>query len=63
MIIAWVPVLVLIVGLLMWALPSPPLIKDAGRIMFCCGLLVTLFTSAHTTVTLLGREVTPCRRC
>ncbi len=54
MIIAWVPVLVLIVGLLMWALPSPPLIKDAGRIMFGCGLLVTLFTSAHTTVTLLG---------
>ena len=53
--IALVPIIAIVLGALMWALPAPPIIKDMGRIIFACGMLVTLFSSSHTTVSLLGK--------
>jgi hypothetical protein len=50
---AWLSIFVLIVGLLLWALPAPSLVKDAGRIMFACGLFWTLAMTAHSSVSLL----------
>jgi len=50
MVIAVIPFVVCIVGLLMWALASNALVKDAGRIMFAAGLLVTLFVFAAKLV-------------
>jgi hypothetical protein len=46
--------LICIIGLLMWALASNPLVKDAGRIMFGCGLLVTLFHWPASSVSMFG---------
>lgn len=40
MVIAIVPALVLIVGLLMWAFGPGPKLQEAGRIMFFCGMFV-----------------------
>jgi hypothetical protein len=37
-----IPLVVCILGLLMWALAQNALVKEAGRIMFAFGLLVTL---------------------
>ena len=50
MFVASVPFLVLLVGLLMFALSKPggnPDVKEIGRIMFFCGLLVALFGLPH----------------
>jgi hypothetical protein len=50
MIIAFVPIVVLVIGLLMWALAGNPIVKDAGRGMFFIGLAVAVFISARATV-------------
>lgn len=43
-----VPVLVIIVGLLMWRYAAPPKVAETGKIMFACGFLVTLMAvSGH----------------
>lgn len=47
MLIAIVPVLVLVIGILLWALATNPVLKEAGRIMFFCGLLVVCFVAAR----------------
>ncbi len=50
MTVAIVPVVVLVLGLLLWALASKPIAVEAGRLMFACGLLVSLFVMARTTL-------------
>ena len=50
MLIAILPVIVLVLGLLLWALSSNPVPKEAGRIMFFCGLLVVCFVAAKYSV-------------
>lgn len=50
MLIALVPIVALIIGLLLWALASNTIVKDAGKIMFFCGVLVALFVAAKQTV-------------
>ena len=50
---AWLPIVVLIAGLLLWALATAPIPKDAGRIMFACGLFWSLAMTAHSSVSLL----------
>lgn len=50
MFFAIIPLLVLIVGLLIWVLASNPLVKEVGKWMFICGLFVTLWVSARVTV-------------
>ncbi len=52
--IAYVPVLVALIGLLMYLIPGSPNPatgrQEVGRIMFWTGLLVTLFVLAKHTV-------------
>ena len=50
MLIAIIPVIALVVGLLLWALASNALTKEIGRIMFAAGLLVTLLVAAHYSI-------------
>ena len=50
MVIAIIPVLVLIIGLLMYFASANPKVQETGRIMFFCGLLVVLFLVGNTTV-------------
>jgi Na+/phosphate symporter len=52
MLIAIIPFIVLIVGLLMYALAANPKISEIGRIMFFCGLLALCFTFARQTLSL-----------
>ncbi len=40
MLIAIIPILVLIIGLLMWVLSSNPKVSEAGKILFAIGALV-----------------------
>lgn len=50
MILAYVCVLVLIVGLLMWFVSANPKVAECGKVMFACGLLVTLLKTATETI-------------
>ena len=50
MFVAIIPLLVCIVGLLMYALSANTKVAEIGRIMFWTGLLVTLFVSSGKTV-------------
>lgn len=45
--IATIPVLVAVVGLLAYALASNPKAAEVGRLAFACGLLVALFALEH----------------
>lgn len=49
-VITLIPILVCIVGLLMYILLSNPKAQELGRIMFFCGLLVVLWTAPHGSV-------------
>lgn len=50
--IAIVPVVVMILGLVVWAVASKPLVAAVGEKMFTCGLLVTLFVFARVMLRL-----------
>ncbi len=52
MLIAIVPVVVLLIGLLVYALSSNGKVAELGRIAFSCGLLVALFGVAKTVMRL-----------
>ena len=52
MLIAWVPVVAVILGLLLWFVSANPKASEAGRIIFQCGVLVTLFVLARQTLRL-----------
>jgi Na+/phosphate symporter len=52
MLIAIIPLLILVVGLLMYALAANPKVQEAGRIMFFCGMLVITFVLARQTLSL-----------
>lgn len=45
--IALIPLIIAIVGLLLWALASNPKVAEAGRIMFFCGVLVVTMGLAN----------------
>lgn len=59
MLIAIIPIVVLIVGLLMWVLATNAVVKEAGRIMFFCGMLVTTFVAARVTWRLAMSDIVP----
>lgn len=46
MLFAIIPIVALILGLLLWR----PEAKDIGRVLFACGVLVTLFVAAKYTL-------------
>jgi hypothetical protein len=50
MVIAIFPLVVAIVGLLIWLLASNGKASEAGRIMFFCGVLVFVWNSAKEVV-------------
>ena len=52
MLIAVIPLVVLIVGLLAYALAANPKVQEIGRIAYSCGLLVLLFVLARQTISL-----------
>ncbi len=52
MLIAYIPALVSIIGLLIYVLSSKPKVERIGEHMFWTGLLVTLFTVASHVVKL-----------
>lgn len=50
MIIAYAPLLVAVIGLLVYVLSTNPKAAEAGRIMFLAGMIATcLALSGHTT--------------
>lgn len=49
MIIAYIPALAAIIGVLMYALCANPKLQEMGKIIFLCGFLVTMLTAAHAT--------------
>ena len=51
-IITLVPLLILVVGLLMYALAANPKVQEIGRIMFQCGMFVLTWVLAGQTVRL-----------
>lgn len=50
MIIAWAPLLLAIVGLLLWALASNPKVAEAGKILFFCGVFWFVYGLAGKTI-------------
>jgi hypothetical protein len=48
MILATIPAIFAIVGMLVYALSSNPKVAEIGRIALFCGLLVALFLLGHT---------------
>ena len=49
--IIYLPLLVAIVGVLMYALCANPKLAEIGRLSFACGLLAFLFEIGSKTVT------------
>lgn len=50
MVIALVPLFVAIVGLLMWCLASNGKVAEIGKILFFCGTLALMFSTAKGTL-------------
>lgn len=53
--IVLLPVLIALVGLLMYALSANPKVSEIGRIMFFAGLLAFLLVGGEQVFSLLGR--------
>jgi len=51
--IIYIPLLVAILGVLLYALAANPKLQELGRIMFFCGLFVFLLEIGGHTTTLL----------
>lgn len=52
--IIFLPLLIALVGMLMYILAANPKIQELGRIMFFCGLLAFLMVGGQQAITLLG---------
>jgi len=50
-----IPLLFALAGALIYGLSSNPKVVELGRIMFWCGLLVTLFRVDSASISLLGK--------
>lgn len=53
--IVLLPLLVAVVGVLMYALATNPKVQEMGRIAFFCGLLVFLLAGGEQVITLFNR--------
>lgn len=51
--IAIIPVLFVVVGLLMYALCANPKLSEVGRIIFACSFLVVMWAAASHVVKIL----------
>jgi Na+/phosphate symporter len=54
-VIIFLPLLVALGGLLMYAFASNPKVQELGRIMFFCGVLAFLLKGGGEAVGLLGK--------
>jgi Na+/phosphate symporter len=45
-----IPIVVCVLGLVLYLLASNPKAQEVGRLMFFCGLLVVLFAAPHGQV-------------
>lgn len=52
MVIAYFPLIIALIGLLMYMLTTNAKVTEVGRLMFASGLLVTLFTMASKVIKL-----------
>jgi hypothetical protein len=52
MLIAIVPLIAAIIGLLIYVLASNAKVSEVGRLLMACGMLVTLFVTASKHVSL-----------
>jgi hypothetical protein len=50
MLIAFVPPLIALIGLLIWLLAGNPVAKEIGKILFFCGVLVSVLSTMGRTV-------------
>ncbi len=53
MVIAWFPILIAFVGVLLYFISANGKVQEVGRIMFFCGLLVLCFALSREVVRLL----------
>lgn len=53
MLIAYIPLLVALLGLVVYALATNTKVAETGRLAYACGLLVTLFVAAKHVVRLM----------
>ncbi len=49
-IVAYMPALFALLGLLIWILATNPILKEVGKILFFCGWLVTNLTLAKYSI-------------
>jgi hypothetical protein len=56
MFIAVIPLLVAIIGLLMYILATNTKVAEIGRLMFACGLLALMFASARESIRIGARD-------
>lgn len=56
MLIAVIPLVFAIIGVLMWVLATNPIVKDIGRITFACSMLALMFAFAGQTIRLGSLE-------
>lgn len=47
--VAIIPLLVAVAGLVIYAMSDNPKTAECGRLMFACGLLAVCFIAAHQT--------------
>jgi hypothetical protein len=52
-VIVIIPLLVALIGLLLWVLSTNPTLKDIGRILFCIGTFVAVFRSGDASIKIL----------
>lgn len=52
MLIAVIPLIFTIIGILMWVLATNPLVKDAGRLMFFAAFLALMFAFSGKTISI-----------
>ena len=52
MLIAYIPVIIALIGLLLWVFAGNATLKEAGKILFFCGVLVTTFGLAGKAIKL-----------
>lgn len=50
MLIAIVPLVACVIGLLMWWVSQNGKVQEAGKWLFICGLLITLYVVANHTI-------------
>lgn len=51
--VAYVPLLLALIGLMLYILPVNPKINQIGMILFACGVLVTMFAWSGHSVKIL----------